>query len=78
MLSQAKRSECGTVWGCHLNLLDEQTKFAFYGIKIRLETPEIKIFSVALLSQEKKSECCTVHFWGLDSYRTLYDAPQQW
>ena len=35
------------------NLVNEQTKFAFYGIKIRVETPEIKILSVALLSQAK-------------------------
>ena len=32
-------------------------KFAFYGIKIGLETPEINILSVALLSQAEKSEC---------------------
>ena len=39
------------------NLLIEQTKFAFYGIEIRVETLEIEILSVALLSQAKKSEC---------------------
>ena len=38
------------------NLLNEQTKFAFYGIKIRVETPEIRFLSVALLSQTRKSE----------------------
>ena len=32
-------------------------KFAFYSIKIELETHEIKILSVALLSQARKSEC---------------------
>ena len=36
--------------GLLLNLLDEWTKFAFYRIKIRLETLEIKFLSVALLS----------------------------
>ena len=30
-----------------------------------------------LLSQAKTSECGTAHFWGLDSYRTLYETPQQ-
>ena len=29
------------------------TKFSFYGIKIQVETPEIKILCVALLSQAK-------------------------
>ena len=37
----------------------------------------MKIFSVALFSQAKQSECVTVHFFGLDSYRTLYNTPQQ-
>ena len=31
---------------------------------------------VALLSQAKQSECGTVHFLGLGSYRTLYNTPQ--
>ena len=35
-------------------------QIAFYSIKIRLETPEIKILIVALLSQAKRSECGTV------------------
>ena len=35
-------------------------KFAFYSIKIQLETHEINILSVALLSQAKQSECGTV------------------
>ena len=59
-------------------MLNKYTKFAFYSIKIRLETPEIKILSVALLNQAKQSECSNVHFLGLDSYRTLYDTPQLW
>ena len=33
---------------------------------------------MALLSQPKQSECGTVHFLGLNSYRTLYNTPQQW
>ena len=33
---------------------------------------------MALLSQAKQSECGNVHYLGLDSYRTLYNAPQQW
>ena len=33
-----------------------------YSINIRLETPEIKFLSVAVLSQTKRSECGTV--WG--------------
>ena len=37
----------------------------------------MKILSVAPLSQAKKSEGGTAHFLGLDSYRTLYDTPQQ-
>ena len=37
--------------GNFLNLLNEWIKFAFYGIKIRLETPEMKILSVTLRSQ---------------------------
>ena len=44
-------------WGRLLNLLDEKSKFAFYSIKIRLETPEIKILSVALFSQSEKCQC---------------------
>ena len=32
---------------------------------------------MALLSQAKQSEGGTVHILGLDSYRTLYDTPQQ-
>ena len=31
---------------------------------------------MATLSQAKRSECGTVHFLCLDSYRTLYDTPQ--
>ena len=43
---------------------------------MRLETPEIKILSVPLLSQAKKSECGTAHFVGLDSYKkTLRYSP---
>ena len=49
-------------------MFNEETKFAFYGIKIRLETPEITFLSVALLSQAKWSEYGTVPFLGLDSY----------
>ena len=44
---------------------------AFYSIKIQLETPEIKILSVAWLCPAKNSECGTVHFWDQGSYRTL-------
>ena len=36
-----------------------------------------RVLSVALLSQAKQSECGTVHFLGLDSYRTLYDTPKK-
>ena len=32
---------------------------------------------MALLSQAKESEYGTVHFLGQDSYRTLYDTPEQ-
>ena len=41
------------------NVIINRTNFSFYSIKIRLETPEIKILSVALLIQAKKSECGT-------------------
>ena len=34
------------------------------------------MLSVALLSQAKQSECGTVHFLGLESFRTLYNTPQ--
>ena len=37
----------------------------------------MKILSLTQLSQIKQSECGTVHFLCLDSYRTLYDTPQQ-
>ena len=59
-------------------LLNEYAKFPFYGIKIWLETPEIKMLSGALLSQAKQSECgmaqlspCIAGFNVLDKrYRT--------
>ena len=59
-------------WGCLLNLLNEYTKFAYYGTKIRLETPEIKILSVALLSQAKQSECGFAHFLRLVSFQIAW------
>ena len=34
---------------------------ACYSIKIRVETPEMKFFSVALFSQARKSECGKAH-----------------
>ena len=34
---------------------------AFYSIKIRVETHEIKFLSVKLLSQARKSECGMAH-----------------
>ena len=40
-----------------VDLLTEYTNFAFYSIKIRVETPEIIFLSVELLSQARKSEC---------------------
>ena len=46
-----------SIWGLLLNLLNEYAKFAFHGIKIQVETPEIIFFGVTLLSQAKKSEC---------------------
>ena len=54
-------------WGRLLNLLDELIKFAFYSIKIRLQTADMKILSVALLSRGKKSEC------GIDEIKDIVE-----
>ena len=52
------------MWHC-LRLLSQSTgcvdQICLYGIKIRLETPEIKVLSVALLSQARKSDCDMAH-----------------
>ena len=65
IIKRANRHSGGDslAWGrctvASLDLLIDETNFAFYNIKIQLETSEMKFSSVALLSQAKKSECGT-------------------
>ena len=51
---------CNVSYNVSCNMsYNQQIKFAFYGIKIRLETPDIEILSVALLSKFGVLHCIT-------------------